>query len=110
MVIYMDKLAAIVPIRNNIWKISNPLIAQKKAFKYLGKSGFLFLSNRPDKKYMVLDPKGRAIHFGSSAYEDHTKHQDEKRRQNYLRRATNIKGRWREDNYSPNNLSINILW
>ena len=32
----MDKLAAIVPIRNNIWKISNPLIAQKKAFKYLG--------------------------------------------------------------------------
>jgi len=34
---------------------------------------------------------------------------DDKRRQ-YLARATNIKGIWRNDKISPNNLAINILW
>jgi hypothetical protein len=43
-------------------------------------------------------------------YEDYTIHQDDKRRDSYLSRATNIKGNWRDNKYSPNNLSIHILW
>jgi hypothetical protein len=43
-------------------------------------------------------------------YEDYTKHKDPVRRQAYLKRATKIKGDWKDNKYSPNNLSINILW
>lgn len=43
-------------------------------------------------------------------YEDYTKHHDDKRRKNYLTRANSIKGNWRTDKYSPNNLSIHLLW
>jgi hypothetical protein len=43
-------------------------------------------------------------------YEDFTKHKDEERRQQYLSRATNIKGNWKKNKYSPKNLAINILW
>jgi hypothetical protein len=32
------------------------------------------------------------------------------RRKSYRSRAENIKGKWREDKTSPNNLAINILW
>ena len=42
--------------------------------------------------------------------EDYTLHGDKKRRDRYLKRATNIKGKWQDNPYSPNNLSINILW
>lgn len=34
----------------------------------------------------------------------------DKKRQNYLKRATNIKGNWKEDKNSKNNLAIKILW
>ena len=34
----------------------------------------------------------------------------EYRRNAYLKRATNIKGNWKDNKYSPNNLAINILW
>lgn len=43
-------------------------------------------------------------------YEDFTKHKNEERRQNYLNRANAIKGDWKKNPYSPNNLAINILW
>ena len=50
------------------------------------------------------------IHFGDLRYEDYTKHQDLKRLNSYLSRATKIKGNWKKDKYSPNNLAINLLW
>jgi hypothetical protein len=99
----MDKL-------NELLKYSNPDVAQKKAKEYLGNKTILYTSTRKDKKYMVKDPDGKWIHFGQLGYSDFTKHKDEKRRQDYLNRATNIKGNWKENKYSPNNLSIHILW
>ena len=42
--------------------------------------------------------------------EDWTFHKDNDRRNRYLARATKIKGNWRDNKYSPNNLSINLLW
>ena len=89
---------------------SNPVIAKQNAKEYLGNDVRLYLSTRKDKKYMVLNDNGKYIHFGQIGYEDFTKHKDLKRRDAYLKRATKIKGNWKSDKYSPNNLSINILW
>ena len=68
------------------------------------------LSTRKNKKYMILNDDNKYIHFGDSRYEDYTKHQDKERLKHYLSRATKIKGNWKRDKYSPNNLSINLLW
>jgi hypothetical protein len=85
--------------------------AQDKAVEYLGEDAVLFFSPKTDKKYRIYNPiKNKWVDFGQMGYEDFTKHQDEDRRQRYLKRALNIKGKWAEDGYSPNNLSIHILW
>ena len=67
-------------------------------------------STRKNKKYMIMNDDNKYIHFGDSRYEDFTKHQDLERLKNYLSRATKIKGNWRNNKYSPNNLAINLLW
>lgn len=60
---------------------------------------------------MVINPKtSKPVHFGQMSYEDYTKHKDDTRRKNYLTRAKAIKGKWKEDKYSPNNLAIHLLW
>lgn len=67
-------------------------------------------STRKNKKYMILDDHTKYIHFGDSRYQDATVHGDKNRLKNYLSRATKIKGDWKKNKYSPNNLSINLLW
>ena len=90
---------------------SNPKIAQKKAFEYLGKSAVLKPSTKQGKKYMIYNPEEqRWIHFGQLGYKDFTFSQDEKQRKNYLNRTSNMRGNWKNNPYSPNNLSRNILW
>jgi len=84
--------------------------AQRKTNKYFGKPTKLYVSDKPTKKYYILDNNGKKVYFGANGMEDFTKHKDKKRREAYLRRATNIKGNWKQNKYSPNNLSINILW
>lgn len=93
-----------------IKKYSDPIQVEKMAKKYFGYDKPVYLSTKKDKKYMVQDDKGRWVHFGQMGYEDFTKHRDEKRRENYLNRSRNIRGNWKENKYSPNNLSIHILW
>ena len=82
----------------------------KKAKSYLGSDVKIKTSTRKNKKFMVENPKGKMVHFGAKGYDDFTKHKDDTRRQNYLSWATKIKGDWKKDKYSPNNLAINILW
>jgi len=92
-------------------KYSDFDLAQQKAERYLGENAMLFTSPRKDKKYRIYNPAiNKWVDFGQFGAEDYTKHKDEERRERYLKRATNIKGNWRDDKYSPNNLSINILW
>jgi hypothetical protein len=92
-------------------KYSNLKIAQRNAHKYLGKTAKLYPSKNKLKKYSIFDPIHKKwINFGQLGYEDFTKHRDKKRRQNYLSRSTKIKGNWKNNRYSPNNLSIHILW
>ena len=93
---------------DELTKYSNPQLAQKKAFEYLGKSAILYTSATKGKKYDIYDPINRKwVSFG---YEDFTKHNDERRRANYLKRSNGILGNWRSNPYSKNNLARNILW
>ena len=65
------------------------------------------ISTRANKKYMVLRPDGKWIHFGQIGYQDFTKHGDEKRRDSFWRRNW----RWASaDRYSPAYLSFHLLW
>lgn len=92
-------------------KVSNFKIARLKTKLYLGGNAELFISTRQDKKYMILNPNtGKMVHFGSIDYEDYTKHNDDYRRELYIKRASNIKGDWKDDPYSSNMLSMHILW
>jgi len=97
---------------NQLILVSNPTIVKKNLKKYFKKDvPELFISNRKNKKYMILNSDtNKFIHFGSLAYEDFTKHNDLQRQKNYLIRASNIRGNWKSDKYSPNNLSLYLLW
>lgn len=90
---------------------SNPKQAQKMAYKYLGKTAKLYPANNLHKKYKIYDPKNNKwINFGQIGYEDYTKHKNKTRRKNYLTRTKFMRGNWRKNPYSANNLSRNILW
>jgi len=92
---------------------SSPEEAQEQAFKKYGKDAVLFVSTRKNKKYMIIDKNNNKwVHFGSlePPHKDFTKHHNEARRQNFLKRTINIRGNWRDNPYSSNNLSRRILW
>ena len=60
---------------------------------------------------MIMNDNNKWVHFGQLGYSDFTKYpHDEDRRRLYLARATKIKGNWKENIYSPNMLSIVLLW
>ena len=92
----------------NLLRYSNFQTVNKTANKLYKRN--VFLSTRKDKKYMIMNDANKWVHFGQLGYQDFTKHLDEKRRLNYLKRSTKIKGNWKENIFSPNNLSINLLW
>ena len=92
-------------------QFSNPKIAQYKANKYLGKSAKLYPAKNSAKKYSIFDNiHQKWVNFGQIGYEDYTKHRDLKRRKNYLIRTNSIRGDWKRNKFSPNNLSRKILW
>jgi len=92
-------------------KYSSPKKAQARAYSYLGHSAKLYPASRKYKKYKILDPKHNTwVNFGQLGYEDYTKHKDKSRRKNYLARSSKMNGHWRKNPYSPNNLSMHILW
>jgi hypothetical protein len=94
-----------------IHNYSNLKTVYKNAKKYFKNTNFnIDISTRKNKKFMIFNPNlNKWIHFGDSNYEDFTKHLDDERRHRYINRASKIKGNWK-DKYSPNNLSLHILW
>ncbi len=82
-------------------------------------------STRKGKKYSVITPSGKKIHFGAlgmEQYKDSTglglysnlDHGDKKRRKSYLARAKGIKDKngnltWK-DKESANYYSVHYLW
>lgn len=94
---------------NNIYEVSNPAKVRANFRKYKGNDDAkLELSEKKDKKYKVL-VDGKTIHFGSTM-PDFTKTQNFDKRKNYLARAKGIKGDWKSNKYSANNLAIHLLW
>lgn len=94
-----------------LFDYSNPDEAQKKAVQWLGLGAVLYPSTKEDKKYMVFDPYNQKwVHFGQMLYEDYLKHNDIARRRKFRLRAQAMRGKWRDNIYSANNLSLNILW
>lgn len=53
-------------------------------------------SSRKEKKWSIILPDNKVIHFGSSAHSDYTIHKDSDRRNRYLARHKK-KENWRED-------------
>lgn len=87
-------------------KISSPNEVLKKAREMYGKDIEIAVSTRKDKKYMIKNPEGKWIHFGSTM-EDYTKHKDNKR----LEAFRNRNNKWKDnDKYSPSYLSYWLLW
>ena len=84
--------------------------AKQNAYDYLGKNAKLLPSTRKDKKFMIIKPNGTKVHFGAIGYKDYTLTGDENKKKAYLNRSGKIIGNWRNDKYSPNNLSREILW
>ena len=93
-----------------IWTVSNPSVVQKKAHEILGRDATIYRSKAKNKKYSIRNPQGQLINFGNIHYKDFTFTGDEQKRMNYLKRSEGIKGNWRDDKYSPNNLSRLLLW
>jgi hypothetical protein len=93
-----------VPKTDEIWNYSNP----NKVYKLGRELGItVYRSNKPKKKYMVIDDNEKWIHFGLLPYEDYTKHNDEERRNKFLKRNK----KWEDKPiYSPAFLSYHLLW
>jgi hypothetical protein len=86
---------------------SNPKIVYKKAREIYGPGVQIEPSTRKSKKYMLLKPDGKWVHFGYYGMEDYTKHKDENRRDAF--RSRNRK--WaHQHKYSSAYLSYYLLW
>lgn len=95
---------------DSIWNYSNPRIVQRRARIVYGRKATVFRSYNKNKKYFIIDPNGKKVHFGQMGMEDYTHSNDETRRKSYLKRSGNIKGNWKDNHYSPNHLARNLLW
>lgn len=89
---------------------SDPSRVHKNALDYFGKDIPLYISNKPSKKFMIKKPDGKYVHFGQMGYRDFTRSLDKSRQERYLKRAMAIRGKWYVDPYSPNMLSMHLLW
>lgn len=65
-------------------------------------------SPRLDKKYMVITPDGKTIHFGSRGYSDYTIHKDKIRRERYILRHVKNEN-WNNYN-TPGFWARYLLW
>ena len=89
-------------------KVSAPKQVEDRAYIYYGRP--VYLSTRKYKKYMIKDDWGKWHHFGDIRYQDYTFHKNNDRRLSYKKRMMGVKGAWRDDEYSPNWLSLRLLW
>jgi len=65
------------------------------------------ISSKKDKKYMIYDNDGHVKHFGVMSYQDFTKHNDQTRLDNFMKRNA----KWYDaPKYTPAWLSAHLLW
>jgi hypothetical protein len=101
-------------IKNKKTKIKDDAYLNK-AKEFAKKAGYedwdeLKLTDKPYKLEL------NNVKFGRDGYSDYVQNllnnspDAETKRKSYLARATKIKGDWKSNKYSPNNLAIKILW
>ena len=81
-------------------KLHDPIVSTK-----VGKRGMV---------YVLKNGKKRLIHFGDAFMDNYLIHNDEKRRESYLKRAKGIRNKegeltWNNPNYA-NYYSVKYLW
>ena len=80
---------------------------KKSLTKYYGNNVTLYTSTRKDKKFMVLNPEGKRIHFGQLGYDDYHTEKDEEKRKRFLQRNA----RWKTaEKWTPAHLAYYVLW
>jgi hypothetical protein len=89
-------------------KVSNPEEVMRRGLESYNKP--IYMSSRKYKKYVIEDDNGKFKHFGDIRYEDATYHKNQDRIKKYWARMSKIKGNWFNDEYSPNMLSLRLLW
>ena len=102
----------------NLNDYSNFKTVLSRAKHYYGEDVILKKSTRKTKKYMIYNPiTEKFVFFGQMGYLDHTKYIQlydikiaNEHRSRYLKRALKIKGNWMDNPYSPNYLSMLLLW
>ncbi len=83
---------------------------EKALHKHYGKKTQLLTSTRKDKKFMVINPNGKKIHFGSVDYLDYHLDQTEEREAR-RERFRNRNKKWSlADPWTPAHLSYYVLW
>ena len=88
-------------------KVSNPDKVKKNLEKYYGKDVEIYLSTRKNKKYVVVSPDGKKIHFGDVNYFDYTKHLDKDRQKSFFNRNH----KWKDAKpFTASHLSYYLLW
>jgi len=87
---------------------SNPEKALMRANQIFGDDVKLYISNRKNKNYMLLNPEtNKYIHFGYLFNEDNTYNDDFKKLYTFKKRNQRFKDR---EPYSSAYLSYHILW
>lgn len=98
----------------------------KKARQQAKQNGYnekdLFISDKKPYKLMITDDEGRKRYFGRTGYNDFIiykylesineveKGYSDKMRDRYIKSHSKIKGNWKDDDFSPNMLSLLINW
>jgi hypothetical protein len=97
-----------VPKNHEIYKYSNPYKLRKIADTKGFKNDEIYLSDKPNKKYMLFHPKtNKKIYFGESQFEDYLYHNDEVRRMKFKNRNK----KWADfDKYTPAYMSYFLVW
>lgn len=92
----MDKNKNLVSL-NKLYDVAR----SKNIDKYIKKLDY---SDKPDKKYYVINTNNKKIHFGSSEYEDYLIHNDKIRRDNFRSRFKKLFEK------NKNNIDSGIYW
>ena len=79
----------------------------KKAKEYNINPNDIYLSWLKSKKYILLTPENKIVHFGYMGMEDGSKHNDSTRREAFLKRNK----KWKDySKYTPAWLSYHLTW
>ena len=96
--------------------------AQRRAKQFNYPADLLGFADDGEHKLAIPNKDGRIIKFGRVGYGDHLiwghlehtgkapKGTAEAKRRTFHRSHTKIKGDWKSDKYSPNNLALKVLW